>query len=46
MDAAAHAPQVGAQACPCQRPWPQVFVPRRAVTGAMPADVGSASAEA
>ena len=47
MDAAAHAPQVGRKPVgPCQRPWPQVFVPRRAVTGAMPADVGSASAEA
>ena len=30
----------------CQRPWPQVFLPRRAVTGAMLADLWRASAAA
>ena len=47
MDAAAHATHVWRRTVGHgQRPWPPVFVPRRAVTGAMPADCGRASAEA
>jgi hypothetical protein len=46
VDAAAHAPHVcrrtGGHG---RRPWPQDGVPRRAVTGAMPASVWRASAE-